>query len=94
MRRKRKSEESPGQMLLNLGFPSKPVEARPVAVLGRIRLGMIRPPVFIEDIDRINGPHGDGAQDAFERDMAMMEAEMEDGTGEFPGDPLDDLSPF
>ena len=38
-----------------------------------VRCGRLPDITTMHDIDKIIGPHGDGARDAFDRDMAMMD---------------------
>lgn len=38
--------------------------------------------LHVSDIDRFIGPHGEAAQDAFERDLAMDDDNLDDGGSE------------
>ncbi len=49
--------------------PTPPI---PLYKFSPIRVGKIDPRyLHISDVDRIIGPHGDGAQEAFDRDLGM-----------------------
>lgn len=40
-----------------------------------VRCGRLPAITTMHDIDKIIGPHGDGARDAFDRDISMMDSD-------------------
>lgn len=41
--------------------------------VGRVRVGRLPAMTTLYDIDKIIGPHGEAAQDSFDRDVSMMD---------------------